>query len=301
MIKHTIEISERPVRVSLRRGQLVLKFGDDQSERQFACEDIGVLILQHPAISLSAASINALLQAGAAVVICNERHLPSGLLLPTLTHSELVPRMRAQLEASQPARKTAWQEIVKAKISMQAGTLVGPARNKLEQFCRNVRSGDSTNMEAQAARVYWREAFPLPYRDGERRDPDSDSHFNTLLNYGYAIVRASVARALVSAGLLPALGVFHRRRDNPFCLADDLMEPLRPLVDRAVGRILEKTEQLVVDGLSQDERRELLALLSHEVEQGDTSGPLLVVLPRYVSSFYSLLTRESSKLEYPTY
>ena len=158
----------------------------------------------------------------------------------------------------------AWQEIVKAKIRMQAGEVTDPARTRLKEICKNVRSGDPTNLEAQAARVYWRAAFPLIYGEGERRDPESDSHFNVLLNYGYAIVRAAVARAVVSAGLLPALGVFHHRRDNPFCLADDLMEPLRPLVDRAVAKMLAEERYLKESNLSQNERRELLGLLSHE-------------------------------------
>ena len=299
MIKHTLEISQRPARLSLRRKQLVIHLDDD--ERQFACEDIGVLVLQHPAIALSSALLNELLLSGAVVVICNERHLPSGILLPTITHTELVPKMQAQLGSSLPARKQAWKAIVQAKISAQAGEVADPAQKALRRLAETVRSGDPDNHEAQAARIYWPASFPDRYKAGDKRDPESESFFNSALNYGYAIVRASVARALVSAGLLPALGVFHHKRDNPFCLADDVMEPFRPLVDRTVKTLLVR-EEVPADGkLLPEHRRSLLELLNHPVSFGTTTGPFMVTLPRYISSFYRLLVRESDSLEIPTY
>ena len=300
MIKHTLEISQRPARLSLKQRQLVIHL-DEGETRTFACEDIGVLILQHPAISLSSALLNALLESGAAVVICNERHLPSGLILPTLKHTELVPRMMAQMEASLPARKQAWKAIVQGKIYAQADGLPLSLRARLQTLAANVKSGDSENYEARAARIYWQARFPDRYQHGDRRDPMSESFFNSLLNYGYAIVRAATARALVSAGLQPALGVFHHRRDNPFCLADDVMEPLRPLVDRTVHGLLEKEENLNKGKIESRHRRELLGLLTAPVAFGDTSGPLMAVLPRYINSFYRLLVRESDHLVVPTY
>ncbi len=299
MIKHTLEISQRTARLSLKHQQMVIHL--DDGDRQFACEDIGVLVLQNPAISLSSALLNALLQAGAVVVICNERHLPSGLLLPTLTHTELVPRMMAQLNSGLPARKQAWKAIIQAKISAQAQALPRNLQRRLQNLAQNVKSGDPENYEAQAAKLYWPARFPSRYRAGDKRDPTSESLFNSLLNYGYAIIRAATARALVSAGLQPALGVFHHRRDNPFCLADDVMEPLRPLVDRTVQKILDDEGEIESGELQNHHRKELLSLLSHSVDFGESSGPLMATLPRYINSFYRLLIRENERLEVPTY
>lgn len=299
MIKHTLEISQLPARLSLRRKQFVLHL--DEGERTFACEDIGVLVLQNPAISLTSALLNALLESGAVVVICNERHLPSGLLLPTITHTELVPRLMSQLEAGQPARKQAWKAIIKAKIIAQRNEVGTPASTALNRLAETLRSGDPDNHEAQAARIYWPSMFPDRYASSDKRDPESESFFNSALNYGYAIMRASVARALVSAGLHPALGVFHHRRDNPFCLADDVMEPLRPLVDRTVKGLLAESDVPENGKLLPEHRRALLELLNTTISFGESQGPLMAILPRYISSFYRLLVRESDDLTTPTY
>ena len=298
MIKHTLEISQRPARVSLRQQQIIIHL--DEDERIFAAEDVGVLILQHPAISISAAALNALQEAGAAVIICGNNHLPTGLLLPVVTHTELVPRLMAQLEADKPARKRAWKSIVQAKVRAQASKIPLPYRGKLQHMAAKVKSGDPDNIEAQAAKIYWPARFPERYKVGDKRDADSDSIFNSALNYGYAIIRASVARALVSAGLQPALGVFHHSRGNPYCLADDVMEPLRPLVDGAVQQIL--NEELPPDRkLNKEHRQKLLSLLTHEVEVNKLSGPLMATLPRYIASFYRLLTKEADHLDAPLY
>lgn len=277
----------------------------DDGERSFACEDIGVLVLQNPAISLSSSLLNALLECGAVVVICNDKHLPSGLLLPTITHTELVPRLMAQLDSGQPARKQAWKAIIRAKILAQRNAVGSPANIALNRLAESVRSGDPDNYEAQAARIYWPAMFPDRYAANDKRDPESESLFNAALNYGYAIIRAAVARALVSAGLHPALGVFHHRRGNPFCLADDAMEPLRPLVDRTVKRLLEdgsiRQQPESMSALQPEHRRQLLEVLNTSVNFAATNGPLMAVLPRYINSFYRLLVRESDRLETPTY
>ncbi len=267
----------------------------DDVTRSYACEDVGVLVLQHPAISLSAAALNALLESGAVVVICGENRLPTGMLLPTVTHTELVPRMMAQMEAPLPARKRLWQAIIKAKIAEQAVRLVDPHRRRMLRLSQAVKSGDLENLEGQAARIYWAARFPDQYADGDKRDPESDSFFNSALNYGYAIVRAAAARALVSAGMQPALGVFHRGRGNPFCLADDVMEPLRPMVDDRVFVMLREVPQ-PKGGLEQRHRRELLSLLSSEVICQTFTGPLLVALSRYANNVFNVLTREQDTL-----
>ena len=300
MIKHTIEIAQRPARIKLENRQLVIISGEN-APRRFACEDIGVLILQHPAISLSAAILNALLAEGAAIIICDSRHLPSGLLLPTVTHTELVPRMMSQLDATVPRKKLAWKLIVKAKILAQAKQLSGLQQRRLQTLAENVKSGDSANHEAQAAKIYWAARFPKIYGDGDQRDPDGLSLFNTLLNYGYAIVRATIARALVSAGLLPALGVFHHRRGNPYCLADDLIEPLRPLVDQKVAEILDKQEYLETTDLTSELRQELLSLITAQLEFKEQSGPLMAILPRYISSFFGVISGEAQTMHFPRF
>lgn len=307
MIKHVLEISNRPALLKLRNKQLILFSGEGDSkiERSFACEDIGVLILQHPAISLSSAILNELLQQGAVVVICGKNHLPSGVLLPTVTHTQLVPRMRVQLEASLPTQKRAWQEIVRSKIIAQLANLpfeertIG-TRNRLNHLIENVKSGDPENYEAQAARLYWSCLFPTVYNNGDRRDPGGSSIFNSCLNYGYAILRAAVARSIVSSGLQPALGVHHHGRSNPFCLADDLMEPLRPLVDAVVSNvILTQSDLANAEYLTQSHREPLLKLLSEKVVFQDFEGPLMVALSRYTSQFYRFLNKETNTWDYP--
>ncbi|MDB4577656.1 type II CRISPR-associated endonuclease Cas1, partial [bacterium] len=193
-----------------------------------------------------------------------------------------------------------WRAIVKAKIKAQAREVDPPAKTALIRLSESVRSGDPDNHEAQAARIYWASMFPERYELNDKRDPESKSFFNSALNYGYAIMRALVARAIVAAGLNPALGVFHHRRNNAFCSADDIMEPLRPLVDRTVKEIIAESE-FSTSGLTSIHRRRLLELLSASVTYGDSTGPLMAVLPRYVNSFFRLLVRESTKLEAPTY
>lgn len=293
MIKQTIEIAERPAHLRLEHKQLVIEL--ENAKRSYACEDIGVLVLQHPAISLSAAALNALLESGAVVVLCGANRLPSGMLLPVVTHTELVPRMMAQMEAALPARKRLWQAIVKSKISEQAVRLGDQNRRRLQHLAGAVKSGDSENLEGQAARIYWTARFPNQYAGGDKRDPESASFFNAALNYGYAIVRAATARALVSSGLQPALGVFHKRRNNPFCLADDLMEPLRPMVDDCVSTMLQGSP--VPSGeLEQSHRRQLLGILASEVICQNFTGPLLVALSRYTNNFFNVLTQEQETL-----
>lgn len=296
MIKHTLEISQRPARLTLEKRQLVIHPGEGQPERRFACEDIGILILQHPAISLTAAVLNTLLESGAAVVVCNEKHLPSGILLPTVTHTELVPRMMAQLGAGLPAKKNAWKALVRAKITAQAKELPLSLQAKMNAIAVSVKSGDPENAEARAARIYWQARFPAIYLAGDKRDPDGFSLFNSLLNYGYAILRASVARALVSAGLQPALGVFHHHRSNPYCLADDVMEPFRPLVDRTVYSILSESPASADSALTPEHRRELLGILTLPIAMEESTGPLMAVLPRYINAFFRLLTKETESL-----
>lgn len=297
MIKHTLEISERAARIRLKDKQLVIEIDDEK--RSFACEDIGVLVLQNPAVSISAATLDALCQSGAAIVICGQRRLPTGLLLPIPTHTQLVPRMMAQLSTSRSVAKQAWKQIVQAKILAQARNLKAPYADKLKYMASKVRSGDPENYEAQASKLYWPNCFQEEYNNGDQRNPENHTPFNICLNYGYAIIRAAVARSLVSAGLVPALGIFHKRRDNPYCLADDLMEPLRPLVDATVRNILTNKISSLEEPLGKESRKQLLTLLTYPVSLSNKRGPMMAVLPRYVNNYVRFITGESKRIIAP--
>jgi len=201
--------------------------------------DIAVLVTSHPQISFTQAVLAGLAAAGGMFIVSNEKHLPAAMLLPLSTHSTQTERFARQAAVSLPARKRAWQQIVQAKLRAQARLLeeTTGADQGLRQMATRVRSADPDNLEAQAARIYWPALFGKDV-SGEpfRRDPEGEG-INVHLNYGYAVLRAIVARALCASGLHPSLGVHHHNRYDTFCLADDLMEPFRPLVDRVVGRL----------------------------------------------------------------
>jgi len=232
------------------------------------------------------------------------------MYLPLSTNTQLLTRLDAQLNANKPTVKRLWASVVAAKVRAQAAALPDGAdtaecRAKLLALARSVRSGDPANIEAQAAAIYWPVMFarstfvahPFRRRAGEREAAPP----NNLLDYGYSALRAAVARALVSAGLLPAIGIKHIGRSNPFCLADDLMEPLRPLVDRRVRWLTERGDI----GLDQTVKAELLRVLTDEVACGGGGksdplrGPLLVAVIRYVASVVRVLTGEQVEADIP--
>jgi CRISPR-associated protein Cas1 len=198
--------------------------------------DIAVLVTSHPQISFTQAVLAGLAAAGSMFIVSNEKHLPAAMLLPLSTHSTQTERFARQAGVSLPTRKRAWQQIVQAKLRAQARLLEGTtgADQGLRLIAGKVRSGDPGNLEAQAARIYWQALFGKDASGKAfRRDPEGEG-INVHLNYGYAVLRAIVARALCASGLHPSLGVHHHNRYDTFCLADDLMEPFRPLVDRVV-------------------------------------------------------------------
>ena len=250
-----LEISN-PAHLRCQHGCLVIEPRAESKETPapppvtLTAEDAGLVVLNHPTITVTVGFLQACLAGKVPVLVCDERHLPRGLLLDPQAASLHGRVLRAQAAVSIPARKRAWQQIIRAKISAQHETLVrlvgssplGPLRDQ-------VRSGDPDNLEARAARLYW----PALFGPDFTRNTDEPGA-NALLNYGYAILRAAVARALASAGLHPALGLWHHNQYNAFALADDLIEPLRPLADRAVW-------QLVRDGHTEIDRPAKAALL----------------------------------------
>ena len=291
MIKRTIEISREPAHLTVRLGQLILE-RDGQTVGSIPCEDIGMILVDHAGTTYTHAALEQLAAVDAVVVVCGRDHLPAGILLPLADHHQVVWRVRDQIALTKPLRKQLWKQIIQAKIRAQADNLSpGTARTKLLALARDVRAGDPANAEAQAAKAYWSDFFQgIAFR----RERYGDGP-NPLLNYGYAILRAAIARAIVAAGLLPALGIHHTNRSNAFCLADDLIEPLRPLVDRRVKELLDEGRT----DLDQPTKAALLELLTWEVGFGEQTGPLMVNLHRYVASLAQCYAGESKELEFP--
>lgn len=311
MIKRTVEISREPCHLAVRDEQLlVLRRAKPPRPRsahpedlagQIPMEDLGVLMVDQHGTTYTHAMLAKLAEHGGALVVCGRNHLPCGMFLPLSTNTQLLGRLNAQISASKPRLKRLWSAIVAAKIRAQANNLAHApqSRSRLLSMAHRVRSGDPGNLEAQAARTYWPALFddlptlrpPFRRRPGQHGAPPP----NNLLDYGYALLRAALGRAIVSAGLLPSLGVRHHHRANAFCLADDLIEPLRPMVD-ARAWALAAQNQLALD---QSTKAELLGLLVATVSVGETTAPLGVAISRYVASFVRVLTGEAEHLEAP--
>lgn len=294
LIKRTVEISREPAHLTVRHAQLVLK-REGEVVGQIPCEDIGLVLVDQPATTYAHAALVALAESDAALVVCGRDHLPLAILLPLADHTQVVWRINEQIAVGRPLRKQLWKQLVQAKIRGQAANLAAgcAARSKLLDLARQVRSGDPTNLEARAARVYWLNWLP---EEPFRRDADAGG-LNSLLNYGYAVVRAAIARAIVAAGLLPSLGLKHSNRSNAFCLADDLIEPLRPLVDdRARELYRYGCRELVPEA-----KAGLLKLLAGDVRLGTETGPLMVSLHRYVASLVRCFQGQAKTMEIPTF
>jgi len=291
MIKRTVEISSGNMHVRLRQGQLVM-----EQEKKFVgsipAEDVGLLIFDSHMASCTQSALTAAMENDAAVIVCGNDHQPVGLMLPYEGNQLHAERLRLQLDLKKPLLKRLWQQIVQAKIKRQADLLEqGSAeRTRLRRLAKDVRSGDPDNHEAQAARFYW----PALFGSGFRRSREGDAP-NNLLNYGYMAVRASTARAICGAGLHPAIGIHHSHRNNTFCLADDLMEPYRPFVDKRVKELWEAGE----DAISKKTKAYLLKVLTDEVIVAGQSGPLMVALGKSAASLVHCFSGERSELDLP--
>jgi CRISPR-associated protein Cas1 len=268
MIKRTVEISSGPARLSVAHRQLVIE-RNDHPQATVPIEDIGVLVVDHPAVSYTHAVFTELMDCGAAVVLCSRDHQPAGVFLPIDAHSTQTERHHRQIEASLPFKKRAWADIVRAKIDRQADVIREVTGNDegLPFLSARVRSGDPDNLEAQAAQRYWKILFGTEFR----RDRDARGT-NSALNYGYAILRASIARAIVGSGLIPSLGLHHHNRSNPFCLADDLMEPYRPFIDLKVSELSRSGHTL--EELDRPAKAVLLSVMNETVQIGDRRTPI---------------------------
>ncbi len=292
MIKQTLMFTS-PVALSLKYGQLVVKSIEDDKTLTRPVEDIGFVIIDNPMISLTIPLLNELAENNVAVIICDKKQMPQAMLQPLVGNTTLQESYKYQIEATAPLKKQMWKQLVEVKIKNQAALLdkVGKEGNLLKPFYSNVKSGDSDNREGAAARVYWTQLF----ENGFKREREGDSP-NQLLNYGYTILRAAVARALVGSGLYPAFGIFHRNRYNAFPLADDVMEPYRPFVDEAVYSIYLDNESAVLD---KNVKSRLLRVLFADVKIGKMTRPLEVALSITTASLVKMFKGESQKLSLP--
>lgn len=307
MIKRTLYFGN-PAYLSTANEQLVIKLPEVETNdslpesfkketvRTVPIEDIGVVVLDNSRITISHGVLDKLLANNSAVITCNASHLPYGLLLPLDGNTTQNERYRYQLEASVPLCKQLWKQTIEQKILNQAKVLekvLGePAKNMLV-WATDVRSGDSENKEARAAAYYWKTIFPnLPnFVRGQEGDPP-----NNLLNYGYAILRAVVARSLVISGLLPTLGIHHHNRYNAYCLADDVMEPYRPYVDAVV---IDLMKNYAIEEISQEVKIVLLKIPDKEVMIGGKKTKLMVAVSQTTASLYKCFTGELRKILYP--
>lgn len=309
MIKKTLYFGN-PAYLSMRNKQMVVKLPEvensnaaqiikKESARTIPIEDIGVVVLDNKQITITQGLMAALLDNNTAVVTCDSRRMPAGMLLPLEGNTLHNERFRNQIEASLPLRKQLWQQTVKAKIENQAFCLqknTPKSHAPLHVMARDVKSGDPDNYEAQAAVYYWKNIFtdkPDFIRAQEGPTP------NNLLNYGYAILRAIIARALVGSGLLPVYGIHHHNRYNAFCLADDIMEPYRPFVDNLVIDVMERME--ITEDLTTEIKREMLAIPVIDVMINSKRSPLMVAAAQTTASLAKCFSGELRKIAYPEF
>lgn len=292
MIKRVL-CFENPARLSLKLAQMVVELQD--VTRTLPIEDIGVVILDHKQITITHSLIDTLLANNVAIVTSNDKHLPVGLMLPLDGNTLQSERFRAQIDASEPLKKQMWQQTVVAKVLGQAhvlGTQHIEHTNMLK-WAKDVRSGDTDNMEARAAAFYWRNMFE---KDAFIRDPQGLPP-NNLLNYGYSIVRAMMARALVGAGLLPTLGIHHHSRYDAYCLADDIMEPYRPFVDMKVLEMWKEGD--ITSDISSEQKRQLLGVTTMDVNISGHRSPMMLAIQTTAQSVQKCYSGEARKIIYP--
>lgn len=301
MIKRTVEISTHGCYVHSKHDQLVIE-KDGFKLGSVPIEDLGVLIFDSPQILITSALMDFLAEQNVAVIFTDSKHLPSSLTIPFSVNSIQSKVLNSQIGVSLPVKKRLWSAIISAKILNQSKslTLCGKDGTALREISKNVPSGDPKNLEAYAARIYWTKLFGGEFR----RDREAGDE-NMLLNYGYAVIRAATARAIVGTGLHPGLGINHKNQYNPFPLADDLVEPLRPLVDIRVFAIMR--EMLPeADGsepeitLSPNTKKEILRLLGDEFTLDGRKMPLLVALGNYAASVKQVMMGEADKPVIPT-
>jgi CRISP-associated protein Cas1 len=296
MTERILDFSQEGAYLHLRYDNLVVE-REDQEPVTVPLSDLGVLVVSHPQVSFSKSLLSALVSKGGAFLVCDEKHLPTGMLLPLQSHSLQTERMARQVQVSLPTCKRLWKQIIQEKILAQ-GRLLERLHGKdygVGAMSKRVRSGDPENIEAQAARRYWTHFYS---EKGLSRNQDGDG-INSLLNYGYAILRAIVARAITASGLHPSIGLHHHNRYNAFCLADDLMEPYRPLVDLTAYQLEEEQGEDVA--LSQGNKRHLLAALSGRYFYAGEERNLFDWISKVAASLNATFQGEKEELFLPRF
>lgn len=303
MIKRTLFFGN-PAYLSTRNEQLVVNFPEkEKPETTIPIEDLGYVVLENPQITITNGLLTKLVQNKTAVITCDKQHLPCSILQPIVGHTEQTERIRHQLNASLPLKKNLWQQTVSSKIENQAVHLQHRGKNalKLKRWAREVKSGDAQNHEAYAAAYYFQNLFEEieGFSRNQSRYSMGGVPPNNLLNYGYAILRAVTARALVSSGMLPSVGIFHKNKYNAFCLADDVMEPYRPYVDRLVWEMVQNGEN--IEELSKDIKSVLLTIPALDVMIDGNRSPLMNAMSRTTNSLYECFLGSSRKILYPEF
>ena len=293
MLKKTLLIENKSSIIS-KNLQLVIK--SETREGTVPIEEIGFIILDHPEIYISMPAMNLLIENNSAVIICNRNHLPNGQFLNLNSHHIQQEIFKNQIEASLPLKKQLWQQTIIEKITNQGILLqkITGQKNTLDFLASKVLSGDSSNMEGVAASQYWKSFFETT--DIAFKRERFGVYPNNFLNYGYAILRAATARALSGSGLLNTLGIHHKSKYNAFALADDIMEPFRPLVDEKVFEIIKQYEE---QDLNTKIKADLLQILTRTVYFEDEKSPLMVALQKTASSLQQCSTGERKKIKYP--
>lgn len=291
MIKQTLFFST-PVCLSLKNSQLVISWKDSDNKVTRPIEDIGCVVLESQMINITLPLLNELVKNNVAVILCDNKMMPTAMLQSLDANTTQSENIKSQIAVSEPMKKQAWKQIIEAKIKNQSAVLDTFCKNGsiLKPFYANVKSGDTDNREGIAAKIYWTQLFGKDFK----RDRCGDSP-NILLNYGYSILRAATARALLGSGLLPNLGIFHKSRYNAFPLADDIMEPYRPYVDSIVFN-------LYADGiteLNKDSKMEIMRLLSCDVNIGKVMRPLQIALTFTTASLVKYYAGEIKKISLP--
>lgn len=300
MIKRTLFFGN-PAYLSTRNEQLVVNFPEeDKEEKTIAIEDLGYVVLEDPQITITNGLLMKLVQNKTAVITCDRQHLPNGFLQPLVGHSEQSERIRHQLNASVPLKKQLWQQTVMAKIDNQAAHFLQRGKNalRLKRYAKDVKSGDFNNEEALAAAYYFQHLFEEQVPEFSRNQKGMPP--NNLLNYGYAILRAIAARALVSSGLLPSVGIFHHNKYNAFCLADDVMEPYRPFVDAVVYDMVEDNMG-AVEEMTTNLKSVLLTIPAMDVVLDGKQSPLMNAMSRTTASLYDCFEGSRRKILYPSF
>ena len=293
MLKRTI-LLENKTTVSTKNLQIVIK--TEIRESSIPAEDIGYLVIDHPQVFVSIPAMNLLIDNNAAIVVCGNNHLPNGMFLNLNSHHIQQQIFKTQMEASLPLKKQLWQQTAMEKIRNQGQLLerITGEKNNFEFLMSKVLSGDTSNMEGVAANLYWRTYFE--HCDIKVKRERFGNFPNNFLNYGYAILRAATARSLSGSGLLNTLGIHHRNKYNAYALADDMMEPYRPMVDEKVFELIAMSDE---QELTTSTKAEFLKILTQIVYFNEEKSPLMVGLQRSASSLQQCFTGEKKKINFP--